>query len=153
MISLDPIHYIAAGALVVCIGLGIYNRILSAELETAQTINKTTKVIGDVQNALTKKEDQKSKEVKENLDEKYNKTITDLQSTNKRLLNSIASSSKLPRSTQVCTGGGEREEVNWPLINQALLEFKQEVGVLIGEGDQATAALDTVKDWILRETN
>lgn len=151
MISLDPIHYVAAASLVVCVGLGIHNRILSAELEACSVTNKTTEIIGKVQDKYSKKEDKESLGHKETVDEKYSRDIATLQYANRRLRDSIASSRLLPGAAQVCTDGSTRSTVNWPDIDAAIREYREEVRGIVEEGDKAVSGLNSVKEWYKKE--
>ena len=153
MPNLNPIHYLCVALFIVCIVLGITTLILSSKLETAKTINKTTEIIGNVQNAITKKENEKSNKNKEDVNEKYTKSIADLQFANRRLRDSIASSRFLPGATQICTDSSTRTSVDWPLISTAIRDFEEQTRVLIESGDHAIQGLNTVKDWYKEEIN
>lgn len=153
MINFDPIHYVAAGALVIALGLGVYNRILSAELDACSITNKTTEIIGKVQEKNTKKEDKESLKNKEIVDEKYSNDITALQRTNRRLRDTIASSRLLPRSSEVCTSSGTRTSVNWPDVDAALREYREETRRIAEEGDKAISGLNAIKEWYKKESD
>ena len=153
MINFDPIHYVAAGALVIALGLGVYNRILSAELDACSITNKTTEIIGSVQNASTKKENKESQENKESVDEKYSSDIAALQHTNRRLRDTIASSRFLPRTTQICTDSSTRASVIWPDIDAAIREYREEARRIAEEGDKAISGLNTIKEWYKKESD
>lgn len=152
MINFDPIHYAAVGLGIVCIGLGIHNRILSAELDTERVTNQAIKVIGNVQNAHAKEEDQESEASKEEVENVYADIITGMHITNERLRDQIARSSKLPRTPQICTSASETTEVNWPDVDAAIREYRQEVRELINEGSESQAALNAIKMWVQKET-
>lgn len=152
MINFDPIHYAAVGLGVVCVGMGIYIKILSSELEVEKIANQATKVIGNVQNAHAKEEDKESKESKVGAEKLYADIIVRDTATIKRLRNQIARSSRLPTTPQVCTSATETATIDWPLISGAINDYRSEVAELIREGSEAQAALNAGKLWIEKET-
>jgi hypothetical protein len=146
-------QYILAILAAIILGLGIYVKILSSELKTAVTINKTVDIIGQIQEKHTKEEDKQSLEHKETVDEKYSSNIAALQHTNRRLRDELARGRLLPKSAAICSNGGTRTSVDWPLIDNALRDYAEEARSIAESGDAAIQGLNAVKEWYRKETN
>lgn len=148
MWNMDPIHWVAAGSLVVNVVLVGSLYIYDIKLEKEQALTQATKVIGEAKEAETARLAKQSKKTQGILNKSYENTIAKFSADNERLRKQIANSRVLPSAPQVCTEGTKRTEINWPLIEQAIRDYRQRTGELIKEGDSCIAGLDTVKDWV-----
>lgn len=145
--SLDPIHYVAAVALLFNLILGGYAFILNLKLDACEASQHVTKVLGEVQEKETKRKNKESKRTQKETNKTYEDTIAKFSSDNERLRKQITSSRILPPTPQLCTEGSTRTEINWPFIEQSIREYRQRVGNLIEKGDHCVAGLDSVKSW------
>lgn len=147
MINLDPIHYIAAGSLVINLIFAGYTYTLNLRLDACEASQHATEVLGKAQEAESKRKNKESAKNQKEANKYYEDTITKFTADNQRLRKQITSSRVLPRTPQICTEGPTRTAIDWPFIEQAVREYRQRVGDLIEKGDHCIAGLDTVKNW------
>lgn len=148
MWNMDPIHWVAAGSLIVNVILCGSLYVLDLKLDKEQALTHATKVIGEAKEAETARLAKQSKKAQGLLNKSYEDTITKLGTDNQRLRKQIANSRVLPSAPQVCTEGSKRTQIDWPLIEQAIRDYRQRTRELVEEGDRCIAGLDTVKDWV-----
>lgn len=138
---------IALGLALILIAMSIWVYTLKQELAKCEATNAGVQIVGQLQEKETVKKDTESKEDKVKIDESYNTGVAELRADNERLRNKIASSSKLPKSPQVCTGGNEATEVNWPKFDEAIRTYRQRVREITERGSEAEKGLDSVKGF------
>jgi hypothetical protein len=146
-ISLNPLHYALVGSLLINLILGGYSYVSEIKLSDCRASQRATEVLGEAQEKEAKRLDKISKRAKKKADEEYNRTINDLRIYNDRLRKQVASTKHLPTTSQVCTGGNETTEVDWPFIESEIQHFRNETRRLIEEGDREKAGLDATKEW------
>lgn len=149
--SLNPIHWILAGSLIVNLLFGGWLYITKQDNENLTITLHAVKLQGEAQAAESKIKDKIAKLAKQKEDDEHQRNIDKLVSDNNRLRKQVANSKLLPTTPQVCTGGGETTSINWPLIEQAIREFRNEVRNLIESGDKEREGLDSVKGWYLEQ--
>jgi len=150
-VNFDPIHWLCVALILLTVGLGVYTKIISTELELAEVSLKGVEIVGEAQEKDTKKEDKESKDNKEKVDETLRTTIAKLQSDNDRMRRQITSSRSLPAAPQTCTGGGETTTIDWPIVEREIDGFRIAVRGLVEEGDEDREGLDSVKEWVDKE--
>lgn len=151
MFNFDPIHYIAAGSLIIVLILGIYSYTLNLKLDACEASQHATVILGKAQEAETKREDRESKRNQKEANKYYEDVIARNTADNERLRKQIARGRLLPTAPQICSEGATRTTIDWPLIEQAIKDYRQEVGNLIEKGDKNTAGLNSVKEWYDKE--
>jgi hypothetical protein len=149
--NFDPIHWLCVALVLVSVSLGIYTKIISAELDACRSSIKAVEVVGDAQEKETKKDNKESKETKDEVDKVYVDTITKLRSDNNRLRDEVARSRQLPPAPQVCTGGGETTTINWPEVERAIDQYRNRVRDIVEEGDQDREGLNAVRKWVAKK--
>ena len=149
--NFDPIHWLCVALILILVGLSIYTKVISTELELAEVSMSGVEIVGKAQEKETKKEDKESKQNKEKVDETYRADFAKLQSDNDRLRSQIASSRSLPAAPQTCTGGGETTTIDWPLVEREIDDFRIRARNLVEEGDLYREGLDSVKEWVENE--
>ena len=149
--NFDPIHWLCVALILILVGLSIYTKVISTELELAEVSMSGVEIVGKAQEKETKKEDKESKQNKEKVDETYRADFAKLQSDNDRLRRQIASSRSLPAAPQTCTGGGETTTIDWPLVEREIDDFRIRARNLVEEGDLYREGLDSVKEWVENE--
>lgn len=149
--NFDPIHWLCVVLIVLTVGMGIFTKVISAELEACESSNKATEIVGKAQEKEAKKEDKESKVNKEKADETYRTTIDKLRVDNERLRREITSGRSLPTTPQTCTGGGETTTIDWPVIEREIDNFRIRTRNLVEEGDLYREGLDSVKEWVEKE--
>lgn len=131
----------------ILIAMSVWVYSLKQELAACTATNAGVAIVGKLQEKKTEKEDKESKDEKVKIDETYNTGVAELRADNERLRKSIASSSKLPSTPQVCTGSNETTEVNWPKLDEAIRNYRQRVRELTERGSEAEEGLDAAKGF------
>lgn len=150
-ISLNPLHYALVGSLVINLILGGYSYVAKIKLSDCRASQHATEVLGKAQEAEAKRLNKESKQHQLEANKYYEDTIAKYSADNDRLRKQIASSRILPSTSQVCTEGTKRTEINWPYIEQTIRDYRQRVRELTQEGDNCIAGLDSSKQWYSEE--
>lgn len=149
--SLNPIHWILAGSIVVNLLFGGWLYVTKQENEQLEITLYAVKLQGEAQREEAKRKDKLSKLAKEKEDDEYKRNIDKLKSDNDRLRKQVANSKLFPTTPQVCTGSSETTSIDWPLIEQAIRDFRNDTRKLIEEGDKEREGLDSVKGWYIEQ--
>ena len=152
-ISLNPVHYIALGAILLIGGLLGYSQILKTRLETCtnryERFVAETKAAASQQIALNAQETVKRDTITRNLENDNAKLQSDLASKyaeHRRLLNTSTRSRPMPSIPATPEGGACRQESAEPATT--VYEFERRVTDILERGDKAIAESITLEDWL-----
>ena len=151
-ISLNPVHYIALGAILLIGGLLGYSQVLKTRLETCtnryERFVAETNAAASQQIALNAQEAVKRDTITRNLENDNAKLQSDLakQYAARRLYNSTARSRPMPSvpdtpESRAC--GQESTE-----SATAVYEFERRITDILERGDKAIAESIVLEDWL-----
>ena len=157
MISLDPLHYVAAGltvALVVSVGYGMKESTQRKLIEAKyHTFVAETKAAASQQIALNAQETVKRDTITKNLEETNAKLQSDVAkqyADYRRLLHSSADSSRVSSIPNPAEGGEGRQDEAQSL--ETIHEFERRRIEILEQGDKAIAEAITLEDWIEQQS-
>ena len=151
-ISLNPVHYIALGAILLIGGLLGYSQILKTRLETCtnryERFVAETNAAASQQIALNAQETVKRDTITRNLENDNAKLQSDLakQYAARRLHNSTAHSRPMPSVPDTPESGACGQESTESAT--AVYEFERRITDILERGDKAIAEAITLEDWL-----
>ena len=152
-ISLNPVHYIALGAIILIGGLLGYSQLLKTRLETCtnryERFVAETNAAASQQIALNAQETAKRDTITRNLENNNAKLQSDLASKYaeyRRLLKSSSRSGGLPAVPDTPESGACRQESTESAT--AVYEFERRITDILERGDKAIAEAITLEDWL-----
>lgn len=152
-ISLNPVHYIALGAILLIGGLLGYSQVLKTRLETCtnryERFVAETKAAASQQIALNAQNTAKRDIITKNLEEKNVKLQNDLASKYaeyRRLLNTSTRSRPMPSVPSAPESGTCRQDE--AELATAMDGFERRRVDILEQGDKAIAESITLEDWL-----
>ena len=152
-ISLNPVHYIALGAILLIGGLLGYSQVLKTRLETctnrANSFVAETKAAASQQIALNAQNTAKRDIITKNLEEKNVKLQNDLASKYaeyRRLLNTSTRSRPMPSVPATPEGGTCGQDSTQSAT--PVYEFERRILDILEQGENAIGEARTLEDWL-----